>query len=92
MHNGLASTGAKALPNVGIDGQIVCFLYNGCSCSRGKCIGLSIIVMMYRNTHSHRCKFFKQIEELGEGRLKGDQEIRVRNSNCFCPQLFKRNT
>ena len=58
MHNGLA-TGVNS--NVGIDGQLFVFFIMVVAAAE-VCVGLSIIVMIYRNTHSVDVNFLNRLK------------------------------
>jgi NADH-quinone oxidoreductase subunit K len=60
MHNGTAMVTAPN-SNVGIDGQLFVFFIMVVAAAE-VCVGLSIIVMMYRNTHSVDVNFLNRLK------------------------------
>lgn len=60
MHNGNAAGSADAA-TAGIDGQLFVFFIMVVAAAE-VCVGLSIIVMMYRNTHSVDVNFLNRLK------------------------------
>lgn len=60
MHNG-AALATVPNSNVGIDGQLFVFFIMVVAAAE-VCVGLSIIVMMYRNTHSVDVNFLNRLK------------------------------
>ena len=60
MHNGVALATAPN-SNVGIDAQLFVFFIMVVAAAE-VCVGLSIIVMMYRNTHSVDVNFLNRLK------------------------------
>lgn len=60
MHNSSALT-ANTISDAGIDGQLFVFFIMVVAAAE-VCVGLSIIVMMYRNTHSIDVNFLNRLK------------------------------